>query len=111
MPSFTRGGEDLFLERVPLQAEDGVVVTLELPHLVRHHSDVKQLDFLVFRARQNVGTIDGIPFCLLNDGCMGPEFKNALSCAVSGVPDTHGKVFAPRNDKRLKWVPVAGDDI
>ena len=86
-------------------------MTLEFPYLIGHHSDIEELDFLVFRAGENVGAVDGIPFCLLNDGCVGSEFKDALSCAVSRVPDTHGKVFAASNNKRLKRVPIASDDI
>ena len=89
MTSFARGGEDLFLEGVPLKAEDGVVVTFKLSDLIGHHSYIKELDFLVFRAGQDVSTVDRIPFCLLNDGSMGPEFKDAFSCAVSRIPDTH----------------------
>lgn len=96
---------------MPLYTENGIVVTLKFPYLIGHHSDIKELDFLVFWAGKNVMSINWIPFCLLNDGCVGSKFKDALSCAVSRVPDTHGKVFATSDNKRLKRMPITSDDI
>lgn len=69
-------GENVLLERVPLDALNVPFMALEVPNFVFEIADIEKLYFLVFGTGKEVDAIDWIPLCLLNRRVVDLELED-----------------------------------
>ena len=83
---------------MPLDGEDGIFVAVKLLYLLFNLSNVVEFNFVITSTREEVGSINWIPFNLLDRLTMSFKLEKWLMVSVSWIPDYNVFIFTSSNN-------------